>query len=386
MPRGRSYVFILVSLTLLAALSGILSNIVSSTLPETWKPHLWLAWPLLGLFMIITTGLVILQTRIEQSSTSSVSPNTSAFTRALNHVKGNAFVYDVFISYSSKDRDWVRTELLPRLEAANLQVCLDFRDFELGAPSLTEIERAVQTSHKTLLILTPTYLASVWAEFESLILQTLDPGSRERRLVPLLKARCDLPLRIRYLTYVDFAGAEDWDIAWPRLLAALGRAQNAPPSVSKEDPINNLPACKDFVGRQAEKAQIHKALRPRSRPRLVSITGIGGIGKTALALEVANECLQASRSRRRAKVATFDGYIWTSAKDRDRTLNGILDTIARTLEHPGIIQQPAQEKPSAVHELFRSKRYLLVVDGFDAIADQQKVKDFLLDLPGEARC
>ena len=82
---------------------------------------------------------------------------------------------------------------------------------------MTEIERAVITSRKTLLILTPDYLESSWTEFEALMLQTLDPVNRERRLIPLLKAKCDLPPRIRYLTYLDFATPEDLQVAWGRL-------------------------------------------------------------------------------------------------------------------------------------------------------------------------
>ena len=40
--------------------------------------------------------------------------------------------YDVFISYSSKDADWVRGSLLQGLEDAGLRVYIDFRDFETG--------------------------------------------------------------------------------------------------------------------------------------------------------------------------------------------------------------------------------------------------------------
>jgi non-specific serine/threonine protein kinase len=39
-----------------------------------------------------------------------------------------------------------------------------------------------------------------------------------------------------------------------------------------------------FVGRRAELAELHEVLREH---RLVTLTGIGGIGKTRLALEVA---------------------------------------------------------------------------------------------------
>ena len=42
------------------------------------------------------------------------------------------FKYDVFISYSSANEDWVRKDLLSTLEKAGLKVCIDFRDFKAG--------------------------------------------------------------------------------------------------------------------------------------------------------------------------------------------------------------------------------------------------------------
>gem|GEM_PF-1721326 len=126
----------------------------------------------------------------------------------------------------------MRAELLTRLEAAGLKVIIDFRDFRLGAPSINEMERAVTTSRKTLLVLTPAYLASQWAEFENLMLQTLDPANRALRLIPLLKERCDLPILIGFLTYVDFTDPAESDRAWQRLLAGLGTPSPSPSSAS----------------------------------------------------------------------------------------------------------------------------------------------------------
>ena len=51
--------------------------------------------------------------------------------------------YDVFISYSSKDREWVRGELLQRIEKAGLRAFIDFRDFTRGAVSIKEMERGI---------------------------------------------------------------------------------------------------------------------------------------------------------------------------------------------------------------------------------------------------
>lgn len=129
--------------------------------------------------------------------------------------------HDLFISYSTQDKAWVRGELLPRLEAAGLKTFIDFRDFQLGAPSITEIERGILASRRTLLVLTPAYLTSGWTEFETLLLQTADPTNRLRRVIPLLKERCDLPKRISFLTYVDFTDPTERDFAWHKLLTNL---------------------------------------------------------------------------------------------------------------------------------------------------------------------
>ena len=160
---------------------------------------------------------------------------------------------------------------------------------------------------------------------------------------------------------------------------APGRdARPAPPAAGPQVP-HNLPPRREFVGREREKARVHEALRSRSY--LVSIDGIGGIGKTVLALEVAHECLRASRGDDPAgDVATFDGFIWTTAKDRDLTLDGLLDAVARTLAYPGVAQQPLEDKRDAVQKLLRERPYLLVVDNFETIADEG-VRDFLLELP-----
>jgi tetratricopeptide (TPR) repeat protein len=138
------------------------------------------------------------------------------------------FDYDVFISYSSHDKEWVRGVLLKRIERVGLRAFIDFRDFKPGAPSIKEMERGVTTCRKTLLVLTPDYIESGWCEVENIMLQTLDPANRELRLVPLLKTQCKKPLRIGTLTHVDFTDGADFDLAWYRLLTALDALQERP--------------------------------------------------------------------------------------------------------------------------------------------------------------
>jgi tetratricopeptide (TPR) repeat protein len=157
--------------------------------------------------------------------------------------------------------------------------------------------------------------------------------------------------------------------------------QPTTPATSLSPPAipSNLPPRGGFIGREKEKARVREALA--SRWPLICIDGIGGIGKTALALEVAVECLQACIDETATESAlTFDGFIWTSAKDRELILSEMLDTIARTLDYPGIAQEPLEEKQELVRERLRSKRYLLIVDNFETVTDNT-VLDFLLRLP-----
>jgi len=54
---------------------------------------------------------------------------------------------------------------------AGLRVCIDFRDFEPGLPTLVNMENAVERSRKTLIVLTPDWVESEWTTFESLLIR-----------------------------------------------------------------------------------------------------------------------------------------------------------------------------------------------------------------------
>ena len=141
------------------------------------------------------------------------------------------FEYDAFISASPADRAWVRATLLPRLERAGLRVCLAERDFELGAPKLINVERAVERSRKTVLAITPSWLDGEWSTFEALLAQTSDPAARRRRMIPAIVRPAPLPARLDMLEPLDLTDPARFDAQVERLIAALrpGEAAPAPP-------------------------------------------------------------------------------------------------------------------------------------------------------------
>lgn len=146
-----------------------------------------------------------------------------------NHVEQpdprRTYAYDVFISYSPQDRDWVNRELVPHFQAAQLRL-ITSDTFDLGAPQVSEFERAVLSSGKTLLVLTPDSLQDAWAGFAAIMVHTLDPASRERRFIPIIKEPCDLPLRFQGLVAFDATGVVDWE----RLVMAVRAPLPEPPS------------------------------------------------------------------------------------------------------------------------------------------------------------
>src|SRR6266851_4383184 len=392
MSHKRWYVITFVLLSIITGVGSILGNIASNVLPETWRPYLWLAWPLFVVFLLASIGLTIWQHHIQQQNISKAQSNQLPeqelqldATKQIDHLvvsdtpllqsdlrstqrvstENDDFAYDVFISYSAKDRSWVRGELLSSLESRGLRVCIDFRDFVPGAPSVTEMERSVLTSRKTLLILTPEYLESMWAEFEQLMLQTLDPANRKLRLIPLLKAKCDLPLRIRYLTYINFTEPENQEVAWSRLLAALGESPmqgpvsrivlDSQPHRLRED-WGEAPDISFFYGRQEELGKLEKWI-VTDHCRLVGILGIGGIGKTVLATKLAKQIQ-----------AQFDYIIWRSLLNAPAVEDVLGECILLLSDQQGRdLPESIDKRILRLIDYFRKHRCLLVLDNFEAI-------------------
>jgi tetratricopeptide (TPR) repeat protein len=150
-------------------------------------------------------------------------PGTGSMPGAADAAGGPAdrFRYDVFVSYSKTDADWTWDWLLPRLKAAGLTVCIDEESFEPGAPVASEIERAVRESRRTLAILSPAWVASEWAGFESLLVNRQDPNARWRRLIPLLLEPCQPPDRIQLLHWIDLSAEDSREAQVQRVVAAI---------------------------------------------------------------------------------------------------------------------------------------------------------------------
>jgi hypothetical protein len=131
--------------------------------------------------------------------------------------------YDAFISYRQQDPDktWVRKTLLPRLKAAGLKVSIDHLDFRLGAPIVTEMERAVIQSRYAVGVLSPNYLKSNFTDLESILAQHIGLEQSQLRFIGVMREDCKPRLGIRARYYLDMTDEDEFETAVARLVAQL---------------------------------------------------------------------------------------------------------------------------------------------------------------------
>lgn len=164
---------------------------------------------------------------------------------------------------------------------------------------------------------------------------------------------------------------------------------------------NNLPppTCTTFVGRQSEISRLLELLSPRHAAHLISVDGIGGVGKTALVLDLAYRCLRASTGEAPTYgVPTFDAIVFVSAKQEvltpggilyrthtQRTLHDIFAEIANTLKRNDVTLVTFDSQPRHTRDALSQQDTLLVVDNMETMEDKQGVIEFLYDLPPQIK-
>lgn len=132
-----------------------------------------------------------------------------------------------------------------------------------------------------------------------------------------------------------------------------------------------------FLGRKHDKNRVLQGLA--SKWPLIPIEGIGGVGKSTLALQVAYDCLD---NPEQLLQDPFDAVVWVSAKVRsgeEEWLNEVIDQIAFVLEYPAFAVSP--NKQSKIRQLLQTYRTLVVVDNFETIENPVSLINWLRQIP-----
>ncbi|KAK7112985.1 toll-like receptor 4 [Littorina saxatilis] len=153
--------------------------------------------------------------------------------RRLQTCDDDDFEFDAFVSYSSEDNDFVHGELLEELETrAGLRLNVHNRDFIPGRPIPSNIVSAVQSSRRTLVVLSRELVQSEWCLYE-MQMATMEAAHTGRDVllfllyedVPSQQLPRDVLYNLQSSTYITFPGtrAEPSLVRdfWARLAQAI---------------------------------------------------------------------------------------------------------------------------------------------------------------------
>jgi TIR domain/NB-ARC domain len=296
---------------------------------------------------------------------------------------------DFFVSYTSPDRAWAEW-IAWQLEAEGYQVVVQAWDFTPGHDWAHEMQQATATAERVVAVLSAAYLQSGHGEAEWRAFYAKDPSGERGLLLPVRVGEVEPPGLLTTRIYVDLVD-QDAGGARTALLAAVRGARGKPaaepefpgarggPGVSATEaprfpgelpPVWNVPSHHNpyFAGRELVLAELQARLTaPETTSRRVALTGLGGVGKTQLAVEYAY------RQR-----ADYD-LVWWVRGEQPTSLLG--DYAVLAVQHPlaadlGLRQDAPQEAVAAQVRgwLELHRRWLLVLDN---VEEPQAVADLL---------
>jgi WD40 repeat protein len=282
------------------------------------------------------------------------------------------FLYDVFISYAEADRAWVEGFLIDSLESAGVR-CHREAAFTLGVPRLAEFEKAVRSSARILLVLSPAYFSSETASFVDLLAQTYGLETSTWPVIPLRLAPVDLPTRLAMLTALDAIDPDEREEVLDKLADLFQRPIRAAPS-RPDCPYPGMRAFTlddefPFFGRDHESEELLQHLR---QSRFLAVIGASGSGKSSLVF--------AGLVARLRKTSLFGPGQWLvrSMRPGERPLAELTRVLGTDPADPAAAVAHALEVDSD------AERLLLVVDQFEEVfaPGQEKSEPLCLALRG----
>src|SRR5262245_43624769 len=235
-------------------------------------------------------------------------------------LSGHGERYDVFLSRRGSVAAMAQ-EVADVLTERGYRVNVEDYDLRPGASFVEAMHQGIKNSRDLLILYTADYEASLYTrkEFTSFVAEQAQ--SQEERHIIILRCE-DVPLRglLADVPFQDLVGIQDSNERKRRIIAAAERQSQAVPPPPRPF-IGVPPRIASFTGRTQELDRLDDILMHKKPAavthvsvRRAAVQGMGGIGKTALAIEYAH------RFR-----SLYAGVCWCPAE----THTGLLSALAK---------------------------------------------------------
>ncbi|MET8654017.1 alpha/beta fold hydrolase [Nocardia aurea] len=173
-------------------------------------------------------------------------------------------------------------------------------------------------------------------------------------------------LRSHLVAAIDDSRTTEWSDANQPPRRAAGPLVAGRPDASWEPRIpNNLVVrSSDFFNRESELQRVREGFA--SRNQVISISGLGGMGKTALANRICWDIIDTAGGD-----TLFERIVWYDAVSPLRVLDGLIDSISDVLDYPYLRALNMPEKCDRAVELVNRERCLIVIDDLGDVDDPE---------------
>lgn len=258
-------------------------------------------------------------------------------------------IYDLFISYAEEDGEWVESYLLKALKEAGIDYHTE-ATFTLGAAKVEEFQRGIQKSKWTLLVISPDYLKDKSTQFIDILAQSHSIETSSWQVIPLIRKPVGkLPERLDMLVKLQATNPQEEQEALERLYRQCQKF----PKPTVKPIIESNRRSPFFVGRKKQLEQIRQDLITY---KVLQIRGLGGIGKTALAVEAGYKM----------EDLFLDGEVWLFAPHYntiDLFLNKLASLFGIKIDH----QTTLEDKKGVIQKALAYKKSLIILDNVEDV-------------------
>jgi hypothetical protein len=271
-------------------------------------------------------------------------------------------VADIFVSYTSSDRDWAFW-IGHELEALGHTPHIHEWELAAGGDIMKWMEERHQAADHILCVVSTSYLEKPFSSLERRAAQWAAADDRANFAIPVFVEPCKAPTLLAPLKRCDLHGLSEEDARaslraflapaakpppgpFPGIQASLPPRSGNPPAFPGKTALSNIPirVPLHFMGRDDALGAIERALkRHEGRVAITALHGLRGVGKTTLAAAYADRHrgdyratwwirAQAETTMRADLVALGIRLDWVNADAKEEPA---VDTVMERLRHEG---------------------------------------------------